>query len=285
MLTEPKLREIADRLVGVPGVAGVMLGGSRARGTHTDESDVDLGLYYRSPLDVEALGALARELAGPDAQVTQPGDWGPWVNGGGWLRIDDVPVDWLYRDLDRVRTAWTDARAGRYQFHFQVGHPLGVPDFSYVGEVALGRVLADPTGELTALRDAAQTYPEALRLRVLSRALWEADFSVVTAGKAAGRGDTAYVAGCLFRAVGLCTHALHAYAGAWLINEKGAVDAAAALPGAPLDFAEVAHGVLAGLGRASIDLRAALHTADLLIETTALAVSGGGGGRRPARLR
>ncbi|TQS45037.1 DUF4037 domain-containing protein [Cryptosporangium phraense] len=279
MLTDRKLQEIADRLVGVPGIAGVMLGGSRARGTHADDSDVDLGLYYRAPLDVDALAALARELAGPGAEVTRPGEWGPWVDGGGWLRIDDVLVDWIYRDLDRVTTAWDDARAGRYGFHSQVGHPLGVPDFSYVGEMALGRVLADPAGELTALRDAAQRYPEALRERILTQALWEADFAVLNAGKAVDRGDTAYVAGCLFRAVELCAHALHAYAGAWLINEKGAVDAAAALPVAPLDFAEVAHGVLAGLGRAPIDLRAALHTAGLLIDATAAATGGGRTGR------
>ena len=34
--------------------------------------------------------------------------------------------------------------------------------------------------------------------------------------------DSAYVAGCLFRDVLLCAHALHADAGHWLVNEKGA---------------------------------------------------------------
>lgn len=57
------------------------------------------------------------------------------------------------------------------------------------------------------------------------------------AAKAAGRGDAAYVAGCLFRAVGICAHALHRHAGCWLINEKGTVSAAGALPSAPADFA------------------------------------------------
>ncbi|SHN47396.1 nucleotidyltransferase domain-containing protein [Cryptosporangium aurantiacum] len=260
---------MAERLMTVPGLVGVMLGGSRARGTHTDESDVDLGLYYRPPLDVAALGALARELSGPSAAVTAPGEWGPWVDGGGWLRVADTPVDWIYRDLDRVGTAWDDARAGRFHFHFQVGHPLGVPDFTYVGEVALGRVLADPSGALTRLRDAARDYPSALRRHVVARTLGEADFALMIARKGVGRGDTTYVAGCLFRVVGLCAHALHAHAGAWLINEKGAVDAAAALSVAPLDFAEAAHGVLACLGRTEIDLRAALHTADLLVDAVA----------------
>ena len=46
------LAAIAGRLVGVGGVVGVLLGGSRARGTHHPDSDVDLGVYYRPPLDV-----------------------------------------------------------------------------------------------------------------------------------------------------------------------------------------------------------------------------------------
>jgi len=68
------------------------------------------------------------------ARLTQPGEWGPWVDGGGWLRISDTPVDWIYRDVDRVHASWATAQEGRYTFHAQVGHPLGVPDFTYAGE-------------------------------------------------------------------------------------------------------------------------------------------------------
>ncbi len=39
------LMGIVSELGQVPGVEAVVLGGSRARGTHTLESDVDLGLY------------------------------------------------------------------------------------------------------------------------------------------------------------------------------------------------------------------------------------------------
>ena len=64
--------------------------------------------------------------------VTDPGAWGPWVDGGAWLRIDDTAVDWIYRNVDRVRVrvCWqqAQAQAGRFAFHAQVGHPLGWPD-------------------------------------------------------------------------------------------------------------------------------------------------------------
>jgi Nucleotidyltransferase domain len=259
-----RLRGLAGRLVEVPGVVGVMLGGSRARGDHTPASDVDLGLYYRSPLDVAALGALAREVAGPRAQVTRPGEWGPWVDGGGWLTIDGAAVDWIYREVDRVRASCEDARAGRYCFHAQVGHPLGVPDFAYAGEVALGVVLADPAGELAALQREVSSYPPALG-EALVAGLWEAGFCLDIASKAVSRSDTAYIAGCLFRAVELCAHAVHGRAGRWLVNEKGAVAAAGRLPGAPPQFAARAHAVLAHPGDTPEQLGAALTAATGLL--------------------
>ncbi|HEU5266052.1 MAG TPA: nucleotidyltransferase domain-containing protein [Jatrophihabitans sp.] len=266
MLTDARLQSLADRLSGVPGVVGVTLGGSRARGTHAADSDVDLGLYYRGALDIVALGELARQVAGPAARVTRSGEWGPWVDGGGWLHIDGIAVDWIYRDLERVTGVWADAQQGRFAFHNQVGHPLGFADFAYPGELALGRILADPSGELTRLRTTMQAYPPPLRDAVVTRTLWEAGFLVDIAAKALTRADTFYVAGCLFRALGLCAHALHAHAGRWLINEKGSIDAAGALAAAPTDFADRASGILAGLSRNPAQLRATLDAAGRLVD-------------------
>jgi Nucleotidyltransferase domain len=263
-LSREQLAAIADRLVHVPGVAGVMLGGSRARDDFAPDSDYDLGLYYRPPLDTAALGRLAIGMVGPEARVTEPGAWGPWVDGGGWLTIHGSAVDWIYRNLDRVHASWRDAQLGRYTFHWQVGHPLGVPDFAYAGEVALGVVLADPTGELTGLQRSVWHYPDALR-RALRNGLGEAEFLALGARKAVGRRDTAYVVGCLFRIVALCAHALHGNAGRWLINEKGAVDAAGRLPQAPADFARRASEMLGYAGRSAENLAAAVDAADQLV--------------------
>ena len=270
MLDDERLRSLAGQLVAVPGVVAVLLGGSRARGEQGPDSDVDLGLYYRPPLDPDALGALARAVAGPQANVTDPGGWGPWVDGGGWFTIDGTAVDWLYRDVDRVRRAWVDAVEGRFRWNTQVGHPLGVPDFAYAGEVALGAVLADPTGELTALQAETRDYPESLG-RQLVGGLGEAQFLLGIAAKVAARGDAAYVAGCLFRAFLLCAHALHGDAGRWLINEKGAITAAGRLPGAPAAFAARAHGVLGAVGTTAAELRAVLAAAEELVHEVLVA--------------
>src|SRR5262249_12957075 len=160
-------------------------------------------------LDVAALRRLAEELTGTATEVTEPGGWGPWVDGGGWLTIAGWRVDWIYRDLDRVHDAVRDCEAGRYVVGTQGGHPLGVYSHAYAREVALSRPLADPTGELEALRRRLADYPPPLR-EALVKALWEADFSVGIASYGAAGGDPAYVAGCLFRAVGVACHALHA---------------------------------------------------------------------------
>jgi predicted nucleotidyltransferase len=258
------LQSLADRLTTVEGVVGVVRGGSRARGDHTPDSDVDLGIYYRGDLEIASLGAIARDVAGADAEVTERGGWGPWVDGGGWLVIDDVHVDWLYRDVERVREAWARAHRGAYHWNAQTGHPLGVPDFAYVGELALAVVLADPDGDLTDLRDAI-TYPDALRA-ALARNLWEADFLLQIAGKGTSRGDSAYVALCLSRAMLLCAHALHAHDRRWLVNEKGAITSASRLPCAPADFARRVGDVLGSVGTSPAELAATIENATRIVE-------------------
>lgn len=260
-----RLQEIADRLAGVGGIVGVCLGGSRATGAHRPDSDFDLGLYYRPPLDTAALRSLATELTGRAVDVTEPGGWGPWVNGGAWLTVDGARVDWIYRDLDRVQAIWEQCRAGRFEVGMQAGHPLGVYSHAYAGELALGRVLADPGGELRALQQKTRHYPEALREALIANARWEAPFVLTGARKGAARGDAFYVAGCLFRAVGLLVHALHAQARCWVLNEKGAVRAAGELPGAPADFTTRAHALFALPGTDPDALTAALDAADVLV--------------------
>lgn len=266
-LNDAALDDLAMRLGAISGVSGVMLGGSRARGEHTPQSDYDLGLYYRAPLDTGGLRALAREVCGSSVEVSEPGGWGPWVDGGAWLRIGDASVDWIYRELTRVRRAWHDAQQGTFGFHAQVGHPFGFPDFAYPAEVALGVVLYDPTGELTESKRAASTYPPALADALVDR-LWEADFLVSGMRKSLSRADPVWCAGCLFRIVGLCVHALHARAGRWLINEKAALASAQRLPITPPGFLQRAQRICGRIGVTSRELAGTLDAAEQLIATT-----------------
>ncbi|MFJ1925276.1 MULTISPECIES: nucleotidyltransferase domain-containing protein [unclassified Streptomyces] len=250
-----RIDAVAERLVAVPGIHAVVLGGSRARGTHRPDSDWDLGLYYRGVPDLAALSTLAREVQGSPVEVAGPGGWGPWVNGGAWLRVDGTPVDWILRDLDRVEAVWSDCRRGRYEVGVQPGHPLGFWSPAYPGEVALGHVLADPKQELAGLKAEVGTYPEPLRT-ALVEAAWEAEFSVASARKSAPSGDTLHVSLCLSRAFGVLAQSLHAHHRTWCLNEKGALAAAAALPDTPAGFADRAGEALRGLDAEAVETAA-----------------------------
>jgi hypothetical protein len=263
-MDDRSLAELAHRLSAVSGIVAVVLGGSRARGTHRPDSDTDIGLYYQGAIDLVALRSLAQAEADEPVELTAPGGWGPWVDGGGWLTIQGARVDWIYRDLDRVRRVWSDCQAGRYEVGIQAGHPLGFYSHGYAGELALCRVLADPTGELAELQVETRRYPAALG-DALASGLWEAELALGGARYGAAASDPTYVAGCLFRALGVACHALHGHARRWLINEKGMIASAERLAGAPPGFAPRAHALLAVIGASPAQLAETVARAEALI--------------------
>lgn len=54
---------VREKLSSLSYIEGIVLGGSRARGTHTEDSDVDIGIYYQSEsFDLDAINQLATEL-------------------------------------------------------------------------------------------------------------------------------------------------------------------------------------------------------------------------------
>ena len=266
------IEDMATALSGVPGVAAVMLGGSRARGEQRPDSDWDVGIYYREPLDVDGLRALAARLAAGPVDIAPPGGWGPWVNGGAWLSIDGTQVDWILRDLDRVRRVWADCGAGRFEIGYQNGHPLGFWSPCYAGEVALGRVLADPAGELSALREEMASYPEPLRAALIG-ASGQADWAVRLAPKPAARGDVLYVSLCLSKAVGVLTQSVYAHGRRWYLNEKGALEVAGRLPGAPPGFTARARALLGCPGSTAQALTATVAAAGTLVAETRAALA------------
>jgi hypothetical protein len=249
---EALLRRLVATLAPVPGIEAIALGGSRSRGTATAGSDYDIGLYYRGgrPIDVVALGKVAATLddRGADASVTPIGGWGPWIDGGGWLLIGGVHVDLLYRDLDRVAAAVDDAHAGKVERFYQPGHPHAFLPTIYMGEVAYARPLHDPAGSLADLQRRTTPYPAPLAKALRERFEWEAEFALANARKSLDRGDVSYLAGCVFRSVACLCQTLFALNGAYLLNEKGAVETVNGFARKPPDFDERVKAVYADLG-------------------------------------
>ncbi|HYL59180.1 MAG TPA: nucleotidyltransferase domain-containing protein [Candidatus Acidoferrales bacterium] len=273
MKQHPEVEEILSRVVArvskIDGVAAIVLGGSRARGTADEQSDVDLGIYYdgADPFSTTALGAAARELDDrhQDGLVTGFGEWGPAVNGGGWLQIGGHHVDFLYRELGAVRDVIADCVAGRARLVYQLGHPLGFHMQIYAGEIHVCRPLFDPSGTVAALKSRLTPYPEEFRRALLTKHLFDAEFEVMIAAKPAARCDVMYVAGCLFRAAGFMTLVLYALNRRFFMNEKGAAAESRGFDVKPPRFHETVARVLGSVGTTPTELAASVASFQSLV--------------------
>ena len=231
---------IVSRLQSIQGIAAIALGGSRARGNYTKKSDVDLGIYYNpeNPIDLIALNRLASELDDDHRPnlITPIGEWGKWINGGGWLKVEGVPVDFLYRDVAQVEHVIDDCCAGKLTIDYQPGHPHGFVSSIYLGEVAIGLPLYDPDEVFAALKAKTNPYPTKLKQATIDQFAWEISFSTFIAKKAIARGDVAYASGCCFRSVACMNQVLFALNEEDLLNEKGAVAIANKFAICPLNY-------------------------------------------------
>jgi predicted nucleotidyltransferase len=239
---------LAGELARLPGAAGVVLGGSRATGTHRPDSDWDLGLYYRGAVDPAGVRAL-----GHPGYVSALGEWGPIVNGGAWLTVDGLAVDVLFRDLDAVEGWWRDAEEGRFDVVAQNGYLAGAPTYLPVGELAIARPLA---GELP--RPAA--FPGALAAGAPPRWEGRASVALMFARTHAELGEAVGCAGMLANAVLCAGHARLAARREWVLNEKRLVERAglgdaAAVLAAPGDLGAAVARVAAVLGIEPLPVR------------------------------
>ena len=263
------VHQIARKLASCPGVKAVVLGGSRASGTADASSDIDIGLYYEkeSPLDLSELSRLVAAIddRGIEGLVTGFGDWGPWVNGGGWLLVRGQRLDLIYRELNSVRRAIEDCRAGHIKTHFQVGHPAGFSPQIYAGEIHFCKPLHDPDELIRAMKRMTHPYPPALK-HALIQGLWEAGFVLETAASSASRGDLYHVSGCAYRSVVCIVQALFGLNESYWVNEKRALEKAAHLPVTLEDFGPRARRCLGELGTEPTHLQESLKELRILLD-------------------
>ncbi|GAA4937238.1 nucleotidyltransferase domain-containing protein [Streptomonospora halophila] len=237
---------VSHTLAGINGVQAVALGGSRATGTHTTDSDWDFAVYYRHRFDPEDLRAV-----GWPGEVSEIGGWGGGVfNGGAWLEIDGRSVDIHFRDLDDVEYRIAEARKGRFDVELLPFHRAGIPTYLVVAELALDEVLH---GELP-----RPDFPEELRRLAPERWWTQAKFELAYGRSAyAQRGNLTGTAGAVATAATQAAHAVMAARATWVTNEKRL-----------LERAGLRHvdDVLAGLDTEPATLMAAVDATNQLLE-------------------
>ncbi|MCR8979398.1 nucleotidyltransferase domain-containing protein [Brevibacillus laterosporus] len=248
MEVQNTITKIVDSIKQINGVRALVLGGSRARGSHNINSDIDIGIYYDSSfgLDISGIQQVATIIddAGRDNLVTPIGGWGPWINGGGWLSVNHYPVDFLYRDLNKVSTVMEQCLSGVITIDYQPGHPHGFINSIYFSEIALCKVLWDPSGIIGEMKARAIPYPPEVKKAIIEKFSWEATFALDTGRKGIYKTDLAYIAGCCFRSLSCLNQVLFALNECYWMNEKGAVAIADSFSIAPRQYANKVNTIL-----------------------------------------
>jgi predicted nucleotidyltransferase len=224
------MKDIIDSIIrslkDINGLEAIVLGGSRAKGTHSPDSDIDIGLYYdKETIDLPLLEKRAQELDQDHREnlLSKPGEWGKWVNGGCWITIGNIPVDFILRDVSRVKKAIEECREGIVSPHYQTGHPHAYFNAMYMGELAICKMLWNQDDEILRLKALAEEYPQKLKKELIRFFSFEAGFSQMLAEKSIAGDDVYYVSAHLVRSISALNQILFALNEQYCINEKKAV--------------------------------------------------------------
>ena len=245
------LEKVVTALTAISGIEAVVLGGSRARGTHSPESDIDIGIYYESAtLDYVSLNKAAELIDDEHRKnlIVPPGEWGKWVNGGGWLIIDGYHVDFILRDVERVENVIAECQEGNISAHYQTGHPHAYINVMYMGELAVCKMLWDKKGNISLQKCTAEQYPPKLKKAIIGFFGFEAGFSLMLAESNAKKNDYYYVTAHVVRAISSLNQVLFAINEEYCINEKKAVGMIAGFNIHPLAYQDKVNSIFTAAG-------------------------------------
>jgi predicted nucleotidyltransferase len=246
------LTQIIHAFNGVNGIDAIVLGGSQATGTANKDSDIDIGIYYdEKTFDLSFFKQKVVSLDDEHREniVINPGEWGPWINGGGWLQVDGVAVDILFRDTRKVISVIDDCIDGKISIDYQCGHPFGFVNSIYMGEVAYCKILSSNNNLILDQKNRLVEIPKSYQKATIEKFLWECEFSWQCGKKATGKGDVLYAAGSLFRCAISLLQVLYAANGMYMLNEKGSLGRLLSQKEVfiPKDFAGDVEAALSGL--------------------------------------
>ena len=221
------LDNITNDLKTVANIRAIVLGGSYATGTATDSSDLDIGIYYfdKEPFDIEDIKSIAQKYSSiGNPTVTGYYEWGPWVNGGAWIRTVNGKVDLLYKNIEQVASTIEKAKNGVWENNFEQQPPYGFSSIFFLEETKSCIPLYDPDRIIQELKSEVPNYPEKLKQAVIQQSLWSAEFTIWHADYFAEKQDVYNTMGCLTRAVNNIVTALFSINELYPISDKRAIE-------------------------------------------------------------
>ena len=264
------LQNIVNDLKAIDNVSAIVLGGSYATGNATATSDVDIGIYYFNDklFDIENIRHVAKKHAINNPTVTGFYEWGPWVNGGAWIETVCGKIDFIYRNMEQVKSTIEKAQDGIWENNYEQQPPFGFSSVMYLAETKSCIVLYDPGNIISELKAAVQDYPPKLKQAIIQLCLWHAEFTIWHADYFAKKTDIYNTVGCLARAVKNIITVLFAVNELYPISDKRAVELLEKTNKKPLALTEKIEAILCA-DKASINNNVSLLKA-LFDETVQL---------------
>jgi hypothetical protein len=226
---------------------GIALGGSCAKGTSDDLSDVDVYLFAHAVLPARERADLAAETLGESAQAVSWGTDESFVQGGTDFTYRGHRVECWLRSVGGVERTIEECRRGEIRRDYVHWTVMGFFNYATLADLRTMRIVEDPHGVLGRWKEAVGRYPDALRREVLRRfgreaAFWPGNVHYETAVE---RGDVIYASGIVQQVLHAVIQVVFALNREYFPGEKGLAGALEKLAVRPPALAERVQALLA----------------------------------------
>lgn len=239
---------IINDLKQIENIAAIVLGGSHCIGMAEENSDLDIGLYYHelAPFDIEHIRFVARKYNIDDTlTVTNFYQWGTWVNGGAWINTISGEVDFVYRNIEQVKSTIKKSITGIWENDFEQQPPFGFSSVIYLAETKFCYPLYDPHGIIREMKNDVENYPLKLKQTIVQQSLWSAQFTLWQAEKFVAKRDIYNLMGCFTRILKKMTDALFALNETYALGDKRAIQIITNMPKRPDKLEKYVEEILA----------------------------------------
>jgi predicted nucleotidyltransferase len=233
------LENIVNDIKIIDNIQAIVLGGSYSTGTANKNSDMDIGIYYfaEKPFSINTIKEVAKKYdKNNNPTVTEFYEWGPWVNGGAWIKNITSKIDFLYRNIEQIEQTIENAKNGRYENNYEQQPPYGFISIIYLAETKCCIPLHDPNGIITKMKNEVEHYSKELKHSVVKNSLWSAEFTLLHLDGFYAKKDIFNIYGCLTRALKNIFDTLYAVNEEYIIGYKRAIDELENMEKAPVNL-------------------------------------------------